>query len=421
MRITYGDCLHVYSNVGKMDYTVRLCLKLDENIDGQLLGEALEKTSARYPYLCVRLRKNDKEFYYGENKLPVCLINTDKKISLNSNESNYHVWAICYKDDYLYFDFYHGLCDGNGMYKVLETLLYYYILQKYGKCDANGVRTLDVPFDERECADPIDSLPDLDPELLKGSAPNFESAFSVIKEGSAKESSKHYIKDVIVPEKELLKYTSANDASPGTFFTVILARAIDSVNPVRDKKIMGGYVLNARPMLGNTYSHHNCVNQIGFEYSDKMKNMPFDRQCTVMRGLTFLQSDQDIVAQKMMGMKAGTKLMMQIPTLEGKREAFYSRVHGTNDVSTFNVSYVGQWKNKDIGSHIKEFWTHVPGIKPFLLELAAVNGNVYMSLHQNFEEDIYYKAILKQLEQAGIPYQEVQSEESDIAHFMDVE
>jgi len=42
-------------------------------------------------------------------------------------------------------------------------------------------------------------------------------------------------------------------------------------------------------------------------------------------------------------------------------------------------------------------------------------------LHQNFEEDIYYKAILKQLEQAGIPYQEVQSEESDIAHFMDVE
>ena len=45
---------------------------------------------------------------------------------------------------------------------------------------------------------------------------------------------KPMVRDVIIPEKELLKFTSANDASPGTFIAVLVARAIDKLNPERE-------------------------------------------------------------------------------------------------------------------------------------------------------------------------------------------
>ena len=81
------------------------------------------------------------------------------------------------------------------------------------------------------------------------------------------------------------------------------------------------------------------------------------------------------------------------------------------------VSYVGQWKYKDIAAHIREFWTHVPVANGFLTEIAAVNGNIFLSIQQNFEEDIYYRALLKELEDNGIPYTERPAIINDIAGF----
>lgn len=126
-----------------MDYTVRLSVRLDSLIDGEVLKTALESTQKRYPYLKLRMKKQGADLYYEENPLPVCLFNTDRRISLNCEETNYHIWAVCYKDDFVYLDFYHGICDGTGMYMVLSTLLYYYIDGKYGDCDSTGIRTLE--------------------------------------------------------------------------------------------------------------------------------------------------------------------------------------------------------------------------------------------------------------------------------------
>lgn len=48
MRITIGDFTAVYCSG---DYLgVRLCVRLDDTIDGQILKAATEKTAKRYPY-----------------------------------------------------------------------------------------------------------------------------------------------------------------------------------------------------------------------------------------------------------------------------------------------------------------------------------------------------------------------------------
>ncbi|HAG70054.1 MAG TPA: hypothetical protein DCL38_08775 [Lachnospiraceae bacterium] len=153
-KLTSGDAIHVYGNTAKSDYTVRLCIRMDENVDGKILETALEKTGRRYPYLCVRLKRNDSEYYYEDNTAPVCLFNTADRITLGTEEANYHVWAVCYMDDFIYLDFYHGICDGTGMYFVLSTLLYYYVCGKYGEISSEGIRTLDDPIKESETLDP---------------------------------------------------------------------------------------------------------------------------------------------------------------------------------------------------------------------------------------------------------------------------
>ena len=99
IRLTMGDALHVYGSVGRVSYSVRLCIRMDEKVDGEILANALKSTEKRYPYLCVRLRQNDAEYYYEENESPVCLFNTSDRITLNSADTNYHVWAVCFNDD----------------------------------------------------------------------------------------------------------------------------------------------------------------------------------------------------------------------------------------------------------------------------------------------------------------------------------
>ena len=139
-ELTRGDVLHVYGSFGlNMDYTVRLCVRMKDEINGEMLSEAVRNTSKRYPYLSLQMKRNENRVYYEDNPKEIALINDNKRISLNSEESNYHVWAVCYRDDFIYLDIYHGLLDGTGMYMVLSTLLYEYCSRRYGVTDHKGI------------------------------------------------------------------------------------------------------------------------------------------------------------------------------------------------------------------------------------------------------------------------------------------
>ncbi len=128
---------------------------------------------------------------------------------------------------------------------------------------------------------------------MRQSLSRHNPAFSLVNDGKMTIIDMPVVRDVIIPEKELLRFTSANDASPGTFIAVLAARAIDRLNPEREKDIVGSYIINGRPMLGNSCTHHNCVNTTILKYSDKLKKMPLDRQCTAYRGMTFLKELSD--------------------------------------------------------------------------------------------------------------------------------
>ena len=417
-RVTIGNMLHLYGKFGqKADFAVRLSVQMTEEVDGEALSHALERTQKRYPYYQVRMRRNEYEFYYEENPLPVVLLRTNEKISLNTEQTNYHVWAVCFCGDRIHLDFYHGITDGTGMYMVLATLLYYYCRERYGISDHAGILTLEDPVGPEENMDPQEVLSVIDPPAEKAAqaakaaqavqaakAAQAEGSFQAGGYGSLTPSGQR-VWDIEIPEETFMRFTSANDASPGTMISLLLARAIDSVFPGRKEDITNSYLVNARPMLGVQRTSHNCFCSAYLRFSDRVKAMPFDHQCTAYRGMTFIQSDEEHVVRALTGGAArARKAAAGAPLLEDKKRVFSEMLNSRGKGATFVVSYVGKWRFPAIGKYMREFWTHVSFPKGIIVQITAVNGKIFMSLSQSYEEDLIVRAFLRELEENNISY-----------------
>ena len=401
INITTGDVLHAYGGFGQNeDYTVRLVCRMEDAVDGDMLRKAVKSAEKRFPYLLLRMHRDDEKIFYEENREPVAVINRKDRVRLGAAETGYHMWAVCYFEDNIYLEFYHGLCDGTGMYMVLSTILYYYVNQKYGETKEDGVRKVGEEIDPAEYRDPVDMLPEIDIRGIE--RPERKPAFSLIHDGGFTPCNTK-IYEITIPERDFVKFSAENDASPGVMVSVLMARSIDRLFSERDKAVLSAYVVNARPMLGGMKSHHNCVTTVSLDYSERIRQMDFDRQCTVYRGKTFLQSDEDVVKNNFTYVSSMYKgVMKSTPALEDKLKTFGNMILGGSTFFTFIVSYVGKWKHEAIGRHIREFWTHVPSANDFLIEIAAVNGSIFLTVHQNFKEDALVKAFEREMAERGI-------------------
>ena len=100
------------------------------------------------------------------------------------------------------------------------------------------------------------------------------------------------------------------------------------------------------------------------------------------------------------------QMILELPDFSTKARIAGQAMAGTYDAATYIVSYVGRWKYPQLGRHIREFWTETP-VGPFpLIEIAAVNGNIFVSFLQPFEDRRYYDALLDELKENGIAYAE---------------
>ena len=99
-------------------------------------------------------------------------------------------------------------------------------------------------------------------------------------------------------------------------------------------------------------------------------------------------------------------MILDLPDFASKAQTAAQAAGGMYDAATYMVSYVGRWKHTEIGKHIRGFWTETPA-GPFpLIEIAAVNGQICVSVLQPFSERIYYDALLAELKENDIPYTE---------------
>lgn len=410
MKITTGDTMHVYGAVGaKVDYAVRFKVRLKEKIDPDALTSAVSSASLRFPYFMGRLVCDGESFEYSDNDLPIVVLNSDGRVVLNSAQTNYHVWSVSYLDDFIYLDFFHGITDGTGMYRVLATILYHYCKTVYGIDDIPELESSDI---EAEMTDPQDTIAEV-------SAPDvsYTPAFTLETDGGLTKSSP-VIWDVKIPEDAFIKFVRENDSTPGTMVELLMGKAINSLYPDRTKPIISSYVINARPMVGAEATNHNCLGMSVFDYSPLVSSMPLSTQGTVYRGKTFVQSREEQVAAGLAVNASTVKgIMNSTPSLEARKEIFTAMFNGGEGFISYLVSYPGKWKYPSIGQYMEEFWTHPPCTFSLMVILGAAGGNISLSIQQRFTEKIVVEKFFSLLEENGIPYEVISSGASDVAGF----
>jgi len=391
LKVTRGDTTFMYA-IGA--FCVRFHLRLDEKVNPERMRVALDKTAKRYPYFCVTLKKNEKEYYYEPNDAPIALLNTTEKVELPSKESNDHIWAVCYNEDYIYVDFFHGRADATAIYRVIATLLYYY----YDVKDSTGVLTLETPITEKETHDPLEDLPTVDLSSIKRPPP--AQPLIVSDESSLKLTNGKLIK-LTLDEESFVKFAKENNGTPGIMICVLMGRALNRIHSKHERPILCSYTVNARPMLHAEETFHNCTSGAILPF-DEVREKPLNEQCAAFREKTKQQTDEGAVQRSMTFLGSMAKMVLDIPNLEKKVQVARQAVSANR--TSYVVSYVGRWKQEEIGKHIQELWTETNVGRYPVVELAAVNGRIFISFMQSFDERIYFDALVEELKENGIGY-----------------
>ncbi|MBE6759482.1 MAG: hypothetical protein E7554_05255 [Ruminococcaceae bacterium] len=140
----------------------RLCATLTEEVDKDILEEALRSTVTRFPTMTVRVRRGFFWHYleHVDGIPPVTLDVANPCLPVNKKENNGFLFRVRYYKCRIALEFFHVLTDGSGGMCFLKTLVAEYLRLRYGTDVPRGATIMD-------CSQPPR------PEELEDSFPKF--------------------------------------------------------------------------------------------------------------------------------------------------------------------------------------------------------------------------------------------------------
>ena len=268
----FSELRTIYETTAEDPHTFRLSIKLKDLIDGDILRNAAHRAVKRYPYFSVRMRRDSADIFFESNPLPFPVIETNGRITLGAAETNYHLMAICYWQNWLHIDCYHALTDGGGLHPFVMTLLHLYISDFYGiEPDAANVRLPDSPVPEEEWRDPADIALSAERKglIAKWSAPAFQLGKQYVHL-----QPESIVTTIGISENEFIPYSLSNDGSPATIVSLLLARSLAMAHPEAADPIVIALCVNQRKALSAPLAHQSLVGDVRLVYSERVKKMP---------------------------------------------------------------------------------------------------------------------------------------------------
>ena len=417
MQSFFCDTLDYYCLNESISKSFRYIVKMKETVDGEVLRKALDITMTRYPYLMKRIVADSKGYSLIENDLPIVVKCSDKPMTLCGPESNYHLFALTYYGKAIFFNNVHAIFDGRGRGPVLHTLMYYYCSMRYNEeVEMPGVWLAGSPVDPAEYFDPFTvPLPPTDdllpPPEIPARALRLENQGLVIR-------SRQYLHYILIDEKQLMSLCKSSDGTPNTILSLLMCRAIDKLHPDAEEPIISQVYCDYRSVVGAEKSHHNMVTTLPLVYERSMRDMPLEMQNTALRGDIMYLSDPSILLHTVTGIKGACEAVNSLPTLQDKFDAVAQGMKAFFDQTTFAVSYSGK---KSFGSCDRHIEALFPAGEPIgigiLMEVTAADGWFYVVFMQDWREDVYFNAFLKEIVSLGLDFDLLYSSEAKAPAF----
>ncbi len=246
----------------------RLACVLTEEIDPQILQEALNLTMTRYPSFCVNLKAGVFWFFFQE---------TDKKLKLRpetdypcrmidpTDEEGFLFRVLWYKRR-ISLEVFHVIADGTGGMEFLKTLVYYYLLLS-GKPVKPGdnIRTLETKPTAEESENSF--LRYYDPAI----APDRKDFKALHYEGTVLPHDGYRAINCSVPTESLVELAHRYHATVTEYLAALLLRSFCRVLPEPDDKsslIRISIPINLRKVLpSDTLRNFTYFANVGVPYS----------------------------------------------------------------------------------------------------------------------------------------------------------
>ena len=393
----------LYVTSKESPHDIRIRIRMRDLIDPDILRRAVDTTMQRYPYFCVELQKKDGQYIFAENPRPVVITHSLHGVALNSEDSNYHMIAFCWQDNWIILDVFHGMTDGTGAYEVVRTLLYYYCSERYDiHLTEEGIRLVGDEISEEEWIDPVADRTDLP---LPRRNEQMSDALNLIASAGLEEDHLHTVYSIAISETEFMRFNLDNDGSPGTMVSLLLSRAIAKLYPEARDIIRITLCVNQRKALHTPLAHQTLVGGAFLEYKDKMRDWPLEKQATAYRGMVFAQTQEENVLMGVASIK-GIDGMLLSKESDQERLGVAAYINAlAARVVTATVSYVGKANYREAERYIRDFrlWTS-SAADGLTVEISAVNGRFTLDFLQTFSSPIFVNAFLKELEENGIVY-----------------
>ena len=394
-----------YTMTGGYCVTARVEVQFRDAIDGEAMAKALEITMSRYPYLKKRLVRTPFRFYLVPNNLPVVLKATDKPVNVGGKDANYHQFALSYSGRSLYMNQNHAIFDGRGSYRLYATLFYYYCLYHYGEeCRIPNLNLAGSDINPDEYLEPFyKPLPK--PAVTLKNSDRLKRAFKIEEQGLVTHSQMCY-RRVKINERELMKLCKSSDASPNTALSVLLCRAIRKLHPNSDRSIVSSIFCDTRAAINAGLSHYSLAVPLCMSYDNKMDSMDFSEQNTIFRGKLMILSDSDTLLRKQRYMQRLYRILNMLPLrclkmLSGRIGRFLSY-----KTCTFTISYARNSSYGDCDRHLALYspLLYIPD-SGLALEISTVDDSFLITWMQEWPEDLYFDAFLREFESIGLGYE----------------
>lgn len=411
----FSELRTIYETTAEDPHTFRLSIKMKDLIDGDILRDVVNSTAGRYPYFLVRMVREGADIFFESNELPLPVINTGDRITLGTEETNYHLLAVCYWQNWLHVDCYHGLTDGGGLHPMIMTLLHMYISAYYGiELDTTGIRLPGSEVPEAEWNDPgaVILPPHRDGLTSKWSSPAFQ-----IDESRVHLKPESIVTTIGISEKEFIPFSMSNDGSPATIVSLLLARSLDMVHPVEADPVVIAMCVNQRKALGAPLAHQSLVGDVRLVYNDKLKKIPFMHQATCFRGMVALQSDREMVLDEIRDYQELMRELSATDSFEERHKICVRRMENLSRCVTATVSYIGKANMGAMENYLQEFdplpSTALPSMHtPLTIEMVSMNGLIVLNFIHYFPEMEYFSLFVKQLRENNINYNVLRQEKA---------
>ncbi len=402
------DTYLLYEYMKKISFTVRILVKLSENIDPELLNESAQEAITRLPYFAVKVRVDENGGFvldHNENPIPV-LPEENKRLMLGSDKTGGHLFAITYRENCVWFNFSHSPCGAHGGLFWVKSTLYQYLTKKYCQITAPAdLKLVGTPVSEKETELPdVSKLPDDEPLKRydgKSSKIGLDRFLKYLLNPFAKDT---YYYEIIIPSDKFVEYAKSIDGSPNTILAAFFFKTIARYFPSKPDDILSGRIADDyRNDIGANESYRDFTRLLHIMYTRDMENDSIEKLNRMARGAIILQMQPELSCERYKKVEKIHKGIDEQPDLKTKKKYAASHSLFRSDArDVFNVSYVGQTDWGGMEDYISEVHTITDG--DFMLEVNALKDKFCLCLQLLNKDRKPVDLFCKVLEEEGLPY-----------------